>query len=139
MKWLILSTLVAFNVRAHFELGVYKGVDLQNKECAIEFVSKDFYGDVKHPLNEAVGVKVADTSIVLFHDVIIDDESGKISAQKNDLRSYWASEETVSEAFRVFMGHEDGQDGPTHYTWNLYDSEYEESLVYTCRNLKFQK
>lgn len=136
-KLIILAlSLLALNTFAGLELGIYEGVDGEEK-CLLSVNNVSYLNNVKHPLNERVEVLVSfsESNFIVTHFPIINTEEVNVSAETELLKGAQASAEVV-EAVVMKMIHSTDYHGPDSLTYIHHDLTSGEKTKKICANLR---
>jgi hypothetical protein len=139
MKFSILALVfVAQSAFAHFEIGVYRGDLVSGGACAFEIKTVHFKNNVRHPLNEVVGIDLEFLGLTtqeFTHLPIVDVDKGTVRP-KREILSVVRPFAGGAEAIEMFM---DDQ-GPARMVkvTEHYQNPDANSKV-ECHNLKLQQ
>lgn len=115
---LLLLTVLFYSVAAsaHFDFGLYTGLDKAGNVCSINFLKKEYVNGIKNPLNEKVFVvaQIEGTQLSnqeLVHPMTFDKQTKTIGFDHDHLQSYYGTQ-TGAVLVKVSI-HE--QNGPDHF------------------------
>lgn len=119
MKFLLLiflTLLFSFSAAAHFDFGLYNGVDKAGNTCSINFLKKEYANGIKNPLNEKVFVTafIEGRKLLvhkLVHPMKFDKQTKTIDFDHDHLQTYYGTQ-SGAVLFKVSI---DEKNGPDHY------------------------
>jgi hypothetical protein len=131
------SVLFAFNSYAHIDQGVWNGTTKTGAPCFMTVGPQTFEGNMPHPLNERIAIKVGQAQFSVHHPAVIDAKTATASFN-HDLFEGVLATQTGAMAVVIEMSHTPEFEGPTKFTGIENNWKTGQKNSYECSNLKLQ-
>lgn len=139
MRYILLFTLLLSSpALAHVEVGTYKGMTPDGKECSMHAGVTYFEKNMPHPLNERIQITVGADVFVVGHPPVVNAAEGT-AFFNHDVFQGVLPVASGARAIEIEMVHTDAFEGPARFTWIENNWRTREKSVYTCTNLQLAK
>lgn len=124
---LVFIVLVSLSLpaMAHFDFGLYKGIDNLGNSCSINFLKKEYSHGIKNPLNEKVFVDIKvngkTNRHTLVHPMKFDKQTKTVGFDHDHLQTYFGTS-TGAILLKVSI---DEKNGPDHF--HIFTSNWKNS------------
>jgi hypothetical protein len=139
MKKLIPSLYVLISSSAAFAVidpGVYVGVSLAGKECALEVYEISFEKDVRHPLNERIRVRTNGDEFKVSHSQEIDVKKGLVTMNRDRYEGILSTANGANALVIDVLTNPRDVSVPVSYKWIEDNWKINKSGTITCQNLR---